>query len=200
MQLSTGMPSEARAAQALYASLGAAYLDGVVLDDPEDVGQPHARLVYSGPREVFDRLEETLKLMGGDSRYVGEPIGAAEAIDFAWLTELFGVFAATAHGALICESEGVDLEIYASIFGGNDDTARRTIEVIRSDGFANPGAKMQTWYEALQHIQRQAREAAINSEVPDFIAGLLPRGVAAGHGDEHIAAVVKVLRAGSPKR
>ncbi len=43
-------------------------------------------------------------------------------------------------------------------------------------------------------IDAPARAATINSEVPDFVAGILDRAEAAGHGAAHIAAIVKVLR------
>jgi 3-hydroxyisobutyrate dehydrogenase-like beta-hydroxyacid dehydrogenase len=50
------------------------------------------------------------------------------------------------------------------------------------------------WDGALQRIQAQARDAGINSEVPDFISGFFRRGIAAGYGEEDIASVIKVMR------
>lgn len=197
VQLSSGTPNEAGTAETLYTSLGAAYLDGVVLGSPSDVGQKWARLIYSGSRAVFDAVEDLLKCFAADTRYVGERPGAAEALDFAWISELFGVFVGVAHGARICEAEGVDFEQFAGLFSRHD-TARWIIDIIRSDGFASPGATINTWHGAIQHIQQEARDTGINSDFPDFVAGVVGRAVRAGLGDEHIAALVKVLRASPP--
>lgn len=197
VQLSSGTPNEAGVAEKLYTSLGAHYLDGVVLGSPSDVGQKWARLIYSGSRATFDKVEGLLKHFAVDTRYVGERAGAAEALDFAWISELFGVFVGVAHGARICEAEGVDFEQYASLFSRHD-TARWIIDIIRSDGFASPGATINTWHGAIRHIQREARDTSINSEFPDFVSGIVGRAVGAGLGEEHIAALVKLLRASPP--
>jgi 3-hydroxyisobutyrate dehydrogenase-like beta-hydroxyacid dehydrogenase len=45
---------------------------------------------------------------------------------------------------------------------------------------------------------KQAREAGINSEFPTFGLGLFKKAMAAGYGEEEVAAVIKVLR-GAPK-
>ena len=193
VQLSTGMPREARESETWFNSKGAGYLDGAILCGPVDIGTPGATILYSGQRGSFERCHDLLKALAGDTRFVGEKVGSAAAIDFAWLSELFGVFAGAAHGAILCESEGVDLDLYASVFAEND-IAREMIGVIGKGAFANPGATLQVWNAALRRIRNQARDAGINSEVPDFIAGLLDRAEAAGLQNEHIAAMVKALR------
>ena len=45
----------------------------------------------------------------------------------------------------------------------------------------------------MQRLQTQARDAEMNSEVPNFISGIFKRAVAAGHGEEDVAALLKVL-------
>jgi 3-hydroxyisobutyrate dehydrogenase-like beta-hydroxyacid dehydrogenase len=110
----------------------------------------------------------------------------------AWLSKLYGAFAGVAHGAIICEAEGVDLGIYSTVFPENDG-ARWMIDVIKKGDFSNPSATLGVWNAALRRIRNQAHDAGINSEVPDFVAGILDRAEVNGHGEEHIAAMVKVL-------
>ena len=45
-----------------------------------------------------------------------------------------------------------------------------------------------------KRVENQARDAGINCEFPDFVAGLFGRAIAAGHGQEDVAALVKVFR------
>jgi 3-hydroxyisobutyrate dehydrogenase-like beta-hydroxyacid dehydrogenase len=193
VQLSTGSPSEARQAEAWFTARGALYLDGAILGSPATMGTPKGRVLYSGRREIFDRCSALLRALGGGTRYIGEKIGAAAAIDMAYLARQYGMYAGVAHGVLICESEGADLEVFASVFA-EEDTGRWMIDVARQGAFSNPPATLSVWNTALRRLQEQARDAGINCEVPDLVAGILDRAEAAGFGAEHIAAMVKVLR------
>jgi 3-hydroxyisobutyrate dehydrogenase-like beta-hydroxyacid dehydrogenase len=192
VQLSTGAPQEAREFEAWFTTQGAEYLDGALLCYPEDIGTPNATIVYSGRRSVFDHCEALLTSLGEDIRFVGERVGSAAALDLAWLSSLYGAYAGAAHGVVLCESEGVDLGLYANV--GVNDEARWIIETVKEDDFGDPTATLSVWNAALQRVRDHARGAGINSEVPDFVAGILDRAEAAGHGAEHIAAMVKVLR------
>jgi 3-hydroxyisobutyrate dehydrogenase-like beta-hydroxyacid dehydrogenase len=195
VQLSTGTPQEAREFEGWLTSLGADYLDGALLCYPEDIGTAGATVVYSGRRSVFDQCEALLTSLGEDIRFVGERVGSAAALDLAWLSSLYGAYAGAAHGVVLCESEGVDLGLYANV--GVNDEARWIIETVKEDDFGDPTATLSVWNAALQRVRDHARGAGINSEVPDFVAGILDRAEADGHGAEHIAAMVKALR-GTP--
>ena len=151
--------------------------------------------MYSGRRSVFHHCEALLTSLGEDIRFVGERVGSAAALDLAWLSSLYGAYAGAAHGVVLCESEGVDLDLYAA--AGVNDEARWIIETVKKDDFGDPTATLSVWNAALQRIRDHARGAGINSEVPDFVASILDRAEAADHGAEHIAAMVKVLR-GTP--
>jgi 3-hydroxyisobutyrate dehydrogenase-like beta-hydroxyacid dehydrogenase len=193
VQLSTGSPSEARLADAWFSARGARYLDGAILGGPATMGTPGSIVLCSGPREIFDRCAVLLGALGGGTRYIGAKIGAAAAIDMAYLARQCGMYAGVAHGVLICEAEGADLGHFAAVFADND-AGRGMIDVVRKDSYSNPPATLGVWHAALRRLQQQAREAGINTEVPDLVSGILKRAEAAGLGAEHIAAMVKVLR------
>lgn len=193
VQLTTGSPSEARQAEAWFSARGARYLDGAILGGPATMGTLRSTVLCSGRRETFDRCAALLGALGGGVRHIGEKIGAAAAIDMAYLARQYGMYAGVAHGVLICESEGADLEVYASVLAEHD-AGRWMIDVVRKDAFSNPPATLGVWNAALRGLQEQARDAGINCEVPDLVAGILDRAEAAGFGAEHIAAMVKVLR------
>jgi hypothetical protein len=74
------------------------------------------------------------------------------------------------------------------------DRARLFAEVIHAGAYNHPTATLSVWHSALQRVQEQARVAEINCEVPDFVSGIFQRAIAAGHGEEDVAALVKVLR------
>ena len=67
-------------------------------------------------------------------------------------------------------------------------------QVIHANSYGRPGATLIVWVGALERVQNQARDAGINREIPDHVSDLFERAIAAGHGDEDVAALVKVLR------
>jgi 3-hydroxyisobutyrate dehydrogenase-like beta-hydroxyacid dehydrogenase len=192
IQLSTGTPREARDAEAWVREYGADYLDGAIMVYPQSIGREDALILASGAKLVFERCRPLLICLGGDLRHVGENVGAAAALDLALLSEHFGKVMGTIHGARLCEAEHVEIDQFAMALpeGESRDIAR----IIHSGDFANPGATMSVWYEGLRRVQGQARDASISGEVPDFVASLFRRAIAAGHGGEDIAALVKALR------
>lgn len=113
-----------------------------------------------------------------------------------WLTHELCNYLAALHGANLCESEGVSVQALADMFP-DSYPARRLVLVIDAGDFADPGATLTVWEAALQSVQAQARDAGINSEVPDLISSLFNRSISDGYGDEDVAAVVKVLWAGA---
>jgi 3-hydroxyisobutyrate dehydrogenase-like beta-hydroxyacid dehydrogenase len=194
IQLSTGTPEDARRAQAWFKANGTDYIDGAIMPYPDGIGRADARILFAGPEAAFGRAQPYLACLGGDLRYLGENIAAAAVLDMAWLTyELCGYLAAL-HGANLCESETVELSSLADMYP-EESPPRRLAKVIDSGDFANPGATLTVWESALQGVVSQARDAGINSEIPDLISSLFKRAIAAGYGEEDVAAVIKVLRA-----
>lgn len=200
IQFSTGTPKEARESEAWLKACGGEYIDGALMPYPSGIGAEDAQILFAGPETVFERCKPFLTCLGGDLRYLGPNIAAAAALDFALLSQQLGNYLGAIHGAHLCESEKVSVDLFASMFPEEEGAmgevgARHLIEIIHKDAYDNPGATISVWGAALQRIQDQARDAGINSEVPDFVSAMFKRAIAAGHGEEDIAALIKVLRA-----
>lgn len=196
IQLSTGSPREARESEAWLKPHGIDYIDGAIMPYPEGIGEEEAQILFAGPQAAYARCEPLLACLGGDVRYLGPNIAAAAALDMALLSRDLGSYLGSIHGAHACEAEGVDVGTYASLFPDSYG-AKRVVEVIHAGAFGDPGATISVWAGAVDRIREQAVDAKINSEVPDFVSSFINRAIAAGHGEEDIAALIKVLRAGA---
>jgi 3-hydroxyisobutyrate dehydrogenase-like beta-hydroxyacid dehydrogenase len=201
VQLSTGNPQEARDSEAWARERGTDYLDGAIMAIPSQIGTPDAAIFASGAASAFQRSAPLLKSFAGNLRYVGEPVGAASALDYATLSYVFGGLLGAVHGALICESEGLRVDAFgalladlAPVIGG---MVKHMSTVIHAGMYEGPQASLSICARGFEGIVQQAREARINSEFPTFALGLLRRAIAAGHGEEDFGALIKVLR-GSP--
>lgn len=193
VQLSTGTPLEAYESAEWFKSYGARYIDGAILAGPETLGTESAQIIFSGPEDVFAGAELLLKSLCQKIRYLGDNIRSASALDLAWLCRDYGMFMGVTHGAVLCESEGVSLDLYAQMFP-ESDYAHDYVNTIHNKEFENTSATLNTWGAALQNISKQAHNAGINSEIPQFISSLFDRAMQAGHGEEDVAALIKILR------
>ena len=197
IQLSTGTPSEAREAEARLTAQGATYLDGVIDPYPDGIGAADAQLLFSGPKAVFEASQPFLRCLGGDLRFIGEKVGAANALDLADLAWSLGRYVGFAHGARLCESEGVGLDVYAARFP-EGNRIRQLAEIVCTESFKlgslHPGASIRVWEECIQRLQSQAHDAGISSEFPDNISGIFKRTIASGYGEEDLGALIKALR------
>ncbi len=193
VELTTGTPKDAREAEPWFIKHGARYLDGAILCGTPAIGTARGLLLYSGDREAFERCRPLLTALGEGTRFVGENIAAAATLDMAWLSRIAAEYTGIYHGAVICQSEGVNLDLYSSVFPKND-SAHFWLEPLKKNDFGNATADVVVWNKAAKRMAEQAREAGISSEVPDLVADILTRAEMAGYGRERVAAMVKILR------
>jgi len=197
IQFSTGTPKEARDSEAWLNACGANYLDGAIDSYPGGIGDEDGRILVCGSDAAYRRSRPFLSCLGGDLRYLGENVAAANTLDLAELSHSLGKYAGLLHGARLCEAEGVGQDLLASLFE-EGDRARELAEIVHAGDFRlgalYDGATVRVWDEVVERLQSQARDAGMSSELPDFLSSLFKRAVAAGHGGEDVAALVKVLR------
>jgi 3-hydroxyisobutyrate dehydrogenase-like beta-hydroxyacid dehydrogenase len=191
IQLSTGTPKEAREAEAWFTERGAIYIDGAIMEYPIGIGTPNTKILFAGPQSAYDQCAPTISPLGGGLRYVGTNIGAAAALDLALLSKYIGMALGVIHGALVCRSENVGIDAFATEL--TDDDAIVLAEIIHSNKYGDPGCKMAVWAQSLQRIQTQAQDAHISSEIPEFMGSIFKRALALGYDQEDIAAIFKAL-------
>lgn len=193
VQLSTGTPREARESAEWMKAHDVSYLDGAILAGPSEIGTDDAQILLSGEEAAHERSGGLLQCLGGEVRYLGTNVRAASALDLAWLCVSYGRFLAITHAACLCESEGVGVDVFASLFDEGSPIWRYA-NVIHSADFENRTATLHIWDAALQRIRMQGEDAGINTDFPDFVSSLFKKAVDAGHGEENVMALVKVLQ------
>lgn len=198
LELTTGTPQDARDTETWAISRGADYLDGALLATPRQIGKADTPIFISGSKVAYQREEEILKVLGGNSMYMGEAIGAAAAWDLSVLSSLFGLIAGFLQGARIFESEklsvndlGNMINLIAPVLG---EMVRHEGAVITNNDFINPQSALKTCLVSMDLMVKQAREAGITAEVPHFLQQLMNKGIKAGYGEEQLGALIKAMR------
>jgi 3-hydroxyisobutyrate dehydrogenase-like beta-hydroxyacid dehydrogenase len=198
LQLSTGIPQEARATERWARSRGADYLDGAIMAVPRQIGKPESTILLSGPLAAYQRGADALSNLAGTLPHVGTDAGAASALDLALLSYFFGGLMGLYHGARICEAEGLSVEHYGQLLLGSVPALGAMVASdatnIQAGNYEAEDATLDICARSLDLIVRHADEAGLDRQVPQALATFFDRGRAAGLGHEGPAALVKVLR------
>lgn len=193
VQLSTCLPKQAREAATWLATKNAGYLDGAIHCGPDDLGTRNGKLLISGPSATFRQIAGLLDHLGGEVNHVGDQIAAASTLDLAWLSTRFGEFMGMLHAANVCETEGIEIEKFVSMFP-NDARIQHHVGTIRDGSYDQRSATLSVWRASLELLRQQAIDADMNAEFPDFVGNLFDQAMRAGLGEEHVMALFKVLR------
>lgn len=199
VNLTTGTPREAEELSAWVVAQGAHYLDGAILCGPNEIGTKTGEVLVSGDALAWQVAGPLLTCLAGKVRQVGHGVGAAAALDFAWLTMSYVQFIGVAHAASICRAQGIALQEFIDLFPAEpyradiDTETCKLARIIKDADYGQPTATLQVWGEALARLQMQARDARISSAIPDFIAGYFQRARDSGLGQEEAIAIYKTL-------
>lgn len=198
IQLTTGNPREATESESWAGKKGASYLDGAIQAAPSQMGREDTPILISGSREVFEKYESVLHVLGGNISYLGEQASSASTVDLATLSYIYGSVLGFFHGARIVESEGMDVSSYASLVAGITPTFGEFLQhegaVIQSGDFQVSQSPLRISIEAVERILKQAKESELNTEFPTLASGLFRKAEAAGYEGEELAALIKIMR------
>lgn len=198
VQLSTTSPQEAKDTELWAHQHGGMYVDGAIQVAPDQMAQPDTTILVSGAREAFQRSEDVLKVLGGNVTYLGESATLAATMDLATLSYVYGSFLGFMHGALISESQGLDVKKYGSIVANMTPSfgefLKHESQVIQSGNYAVSQSPLKISVEAVDRILTATQEMNINADFAEYAARLFRQADEDGYSDEEIAALIKVLR------
>lgn len=193
VQMSSGSPEDARRSESWAQSHGIAYIDGAIVSYPAGVGTDGAIVMFSGDKTHFEPHSETLLVLGGRSRYVGRPVGAASALDCALLEFMYASFAGMYHGAALCKAEGYSVDDYfeslVDIYPLVSGTAITSAPMIKNRNYGGDQASTAVHHAAIVNIQRASKDRKLASELPDALVKMFGRPVARGSGEDEAPVV-----------
>lgn len=199
VQLSTGTPRQAREMAAWAERSRARYLDGAILTWPRMIGAPEATILVSGETSAYTEGEPALRTLAGNLTNVGTPVGNALTLFNGALAYLAGHWIGFSHGAVICQSEGLDVEgfgeMMAMLAPGLGEDNRHMGRVIAASRFEQPESTLKTAGTDIARLVQLSADAGIGAAFPAFAASIFEKGIDAGFGPEEHCAIVKILGA-----
>jgi len=198
VQLTSGTPNDARGGAAWASEHEINYLDGCIMVYPSSIGGEQTAGLYSGPKDLYDRHESTLRVLGGATAHVGEPIGAAATLDCALLESFYGATLSLLHGAALCASEKFPLDAY---FAGIDGilqvasiTADMCKKMLATGDFKGTDATLNVHLGCITHVVRLSQENNVDPRLPELFQSYFKRALELGHGADEMAAVFNVIQ------
>ncbi|TMR23958.1 NAD(P)-dependent oxidoreductase [Nonomuraea turkmeniaca] len=194
--LTSDTPTQAREAAEWTAARGAVQITGGVQVPPPAIGTPEAVTYYSGPKEAIETHRAALEVLTGID-YLGEDPGLAAlfyqiGIDMFW-TGLVGYL----HGQAVAQANGIsaqqflphavktmDFRYFLEFYAPRIDAGNHEGDV---DTLAMGAA-------SLEHVMHTARASGVDSSLPAAVLDLFRRGIAAGHGQDSLTSLAKVLK------
>jgi 3-hydroxyisobutyrate dehydrogenase-like beta-hydroxyacid dehydrogenase len=194
VNLSSGEPAQARALAEWAAGHGIRYLDGVVLTPTPAIGTPAAAVLYSGARDAYDAVRETMAALGGTGSHLDADPGRAAAYEVA----LLDLFATSVHGAAhafaLASAEGIapgDLAPFAVGIGGLlTEMIPRWAEQLRTGSFPGERSTVASAAATLTRLVEAASAHGLDTGALAAAKRTADRAVAAGYGQDGLARLV----------
>jgi 3-hydroxyisobutyrate dehydrogenase-like beta-hydroxyacid dehydrogenase len=200
VNLSSDTPDVTREASAWAERHGARFLAGGIMVPAPAVGKPGAHVFYSGPPEVFEAHEATLRRIG-EPRYLGEDPGLAQLFYQAHLDVFLTALSGLLHATALVRAAGASARDFMpdalatlteipAMVGDGAELARR-IEAGEHPGELSTATMMGA---TADHIMRTSEAAGVDLELPRAVKSHYDRAIAAGHGGDDWTSLFEVIK------
>jgi 3-hydroxyisobutyrate dehydrogenase-like beta-hydroxyacid dehydrogenase len=196
--LNSGSPAGARAFAAWAAARGARVLAGAVKNVPSAVGGAETLLYYGGDRAVFDAYEATLRVLGGDTVHLGDDVDLAALYEMAVGATLLPALTGFFQGAAAVQARGLPVASMVRFSEKWLDMIKSLLAVYANEidtGDYSDGASAVKLFLSDAELNAEfTKETGVDTSWQAPLDDLVRRAVAAGHGEDSIAALTEVLR------
>ncbi|MEV0703620.1 NAD(P)-binding domain-containing protein [Saccharopolyspora sp. NPDC050389] len=197
VNLSSDTPEKTREAAEWVEQRGARFLTGGVMVPAPMVGTEASYVYYSGPKDVYDAHEKTLRLIG-ETHYMGADPGLAQLFYQANLDVFLTALSAFLHGAALLGSAGVPAKEFApwgaKVFQLAAHFLPQSAEQIDNDDHPGHLSTAKMMGATADHILETSEAAGIDLELPRAIKTHYDRAIAAGKGGDNWTRLIDGIR------
>jgi 3-hydroxyisobutyrate dehydrogenase-like beta-hydroxyacid dehydrogenase/ketosteroid isomerase-like protein len=203
VNITTGDAAQARAIRDRLVAGGAEYLDGDCGSYPSAIGTDDSLIIYSGPRDLFDRLTESIiEPLGRDGAWVGEDIGAANSLYMATTAFFLNSVVAYFEGAAHADHHDISVQAYADYSVKYLDTVvdliKSSTPLMRSHDHTGIGqAALAGYLQAAHTVEADAVRAGAPTDLLSVTTRSFEVGMAEGHADSEVSVLFELLRSRS---
>ncbi|ACZ86980.1 NAD(P)-dependent oxidoreductase [Streptosporangium roseum] len=194
--LTSDTPEKARQAAAWLAERGAVQITGGVQVPPPGIGKPGATTYYSGPEDAIEAHRPALEVLT-EIDHLGEDPGLAAlfyqiGMDMFWTGILSYV-----HAQAVAEANGISAERFLPNAVKTMDF-RYFLEFyaprIAAGNHEGDVDRLAMGVASMEHVLHTVEASGVDGSLPAAVLDVFRRGVAAGHGQDSLTSLIKVLK------
>ncbi|KAG0251060.1 hypothetical protein DFQ27_009029 [Actinomortierella ambigua] len=200
VNLTNGTSDHAREMSALVIAQGGRYIHGGIMGVPPMVAAGVAFLIYSGPLEVYQSVEQDIALLG-TPRHLDAEVGTASLYDLALLSGMYGLFTGFIHAVSLVRSQpGKDKkDINVSEFVNTllvpwlshmNEYTKILADQIDADDYSSKSARIVMQIPAIDNIVQQSKANGISPEPIAAIQKLFILANDRGFGNDDLSQLV----------
>lgn len=168
VSLNSGSPAGARQMAEWTLGHGARYLDGAIKNVPSAVGAEDTLLYYGGDNTVFDEFASTLRVLGGDTVYLGTDADLAALYEMAVGGTLLPALVGFFQGAAAVQARGIEVAsmVRFSIkwFEMINSVLPVFAEEIDRGDYSRPASSVNLFLAGAAHDEELGKEANLDME------------------------------------
>ncbi|MEU5155887.1 NAD(P)-binding domain-containing protein [Glycomyces sp. NPDC021274] len=196
VNLVTTTPDQARETAAWAADHGIRYVDGAIMAVPSMIGEPHARLLYSGDEHAYNTVLPLLETLG-TAEYTGKDPGLASLKDMALLAAMDLMFLGYVQAIAMMRTTGtpavqtageVEAWLAAMLPHGRELAA-----IVDQGTYDTGGQSVDFDRFGIQSLITASREQGISAQFLEPHQKLLEELAATGHGDSDWIRIIERL-------
>ncbi|MFE7566553.1 NAD(P)-dependent oxidoreductase [Streptomyces sp. NPDC057539] len=195
--LSSDTPDKARGAATWAAGHGAKHLTGGVQVPPPLIGKPGSATYYSGPRDVFEAHEDTLKVLT-DADYRGEDAGLAAMYYQAQMTIFWTTMLSYYQTLALGRANGVsakELLPYATMMTSMmPHFLELYAEHVDSATYPGDVDRLAMGAASVDHVLHTHRDAGVSTVLPAAVAEIFRAGMDRGFAENSFSSLIEVLK------
>ncbi|MFI6012145.1 NAD(P)-dependent oxidoreductase [Streptomyces sp. NPDC051243] len=196
--LNSGSPAGARQMAEWAVGHGARFLGGAIKNVPSAVGAEDTLLYYGGDKSVFEEFDSTLRVLGGDTVYLGADADLAALYEMAVGGTLLPALVGFFQGAAAMQARGLTaasmVRFSIKWFEMINSVLPVLAEEIDSGDYSKPASSVNLFLAGAAHDEELGKEANLDMGWHKPFHDLLERAVEAGHGGHSISALTEILK------
>jgi len=195
--LSSDTPERARRTAKLVSAAGGRYLDGAIMTPTEVIGTPDARVLFAGPKELFDADRNVFEALGR-ATWLAEDHGRAAAFDMALLDVFWTATGGFLHAVKVAGVQGITPgELLPHALGIVDilpPIFTELAERVDADRHGDSSAPVSSVAASLGHLVTASRSAGVDAGALQVLKRYADDVVADGHGADEVSRLAAAMR------
>ena len=191
IEFSTGGVADAETLTGLLSQKGANWIIACIRAYPSMVGGKDVLPITAARQAVWEKWEDLIKTLGGNSVYVGDGAGMVPTLFAALFITGQGFLLGMIYGGIVCKKAGVSLEEFARLVPTNVNSLHNYFSDTVADGiFESPDASIATYAAALDDALDTFEALGASSELPKLFNEQVHKGMDAGLEKKALTALI----------